>query len=70
MVFKKETFTYYNLDPGVSRNPMMCRWTSQITSDCDQLSLNPSHPLSPPPPTLGGLLPFLIPRPYHRPACR
>ena len=31
-----ENFTYNDLDPGDSRNPMMCRWNSEITSDCDQ----------------------------------
>jgi hypothetical protein len=48
---------------------MMCRWNNQITSDCDQQSLNPSHPLSPPLPLLG-LLPFLIPRPLSQSCCR
>ncbi len=38
---------------------MMCRWSSQITSDCAGCSFNPSRPLSPPPPLR--LLPFLIP---------
>jgi hypothetical protein len=38
---------------------MMCRWSSQITSDCASCSFNPSRPLSPPPPLQ--LLPFLIP---------
>ncbi len=28
----------------------MCRWSSQITSDCTGCSFNPSRPLSPPPP--------------------
>ncbi len=59
----KGKLTYWDLDPGVSRNPMMWRWNSQITSDCDQQYLNPSHPLSPSPPTSQGLLPLLIPSP-------
>ncbi len=48
-MIKKKTFTYSDLDPGDSRNPMMCRWNSQIISDCDQQFLNSSHPLSPSP---------------------
>ncbi len=63
--------TYWDLDPGDSRNPMMCRWNSQITSDCDQQYLNPSHPLSPsPPPTLRGSSHFSYLVPYHRSVCR
>ncbi len=38
---------------------MMCRWSSQITSDRAGSSFNPSRLLSPPPPLQ--LLPFLIP---------
>ncbi len=53
--FKKETFTYYDLDPGDSRNLMMCR---QFTSDCDRLFLNPSHPPLPPSPQSRGSSPF------------
>jgi hypothetical protein len=46
---------------------MMCRWSSQITSDCADYSLNPSR-LPPPPPPLQ-LLPFLIPCLYHYLVC-
>ncbi len=66
-LFKKGNFTYSALDPGDSRNLMMCRWNSQITSHCAEYSLNPSRLPSPPPPLQ--LLPFLIPCPYHYLVC-
>ncbi len=60
---KKEIYTYCDLDPGDSRNQMMCRWSSQITSDSAGYSLNPSHLLSPLPPFSSS--PFSYPCPYH-----
>jgi hypothetical protein len=67
----KWKLTYWDLDPGDSRNPLMCRWNSQITSDFDQQYLNPSHPHSPsPPPTLRGSSHFSYLVPYHCPVCR
>ncbi len=42
---------------------------SQITSDCEQQFLNPSHPLSPSPP-LRGSSPFSYLVSYHRSVCR
>ncbi len=66
----KWKLTYWDLDPGDSRNSMMCRWNIQITSDCDQQYLNSSHPLSPSPPPLRGSSHFSYLVPYHRPVCR
>ncbi len=66
----REKLTYCDLDPGYSRNPMMCRWNSHITSDCDQQILTPSHPLSPSPPTLRGSSHFSYLVSYHRSVCR
>ncbi len=64
----KWKLSYWDLDPGDSRHPMMCRWNSQIKSDCDQQYLNPSHPLSPSPLPLGSShFSYLVP--YHRPVC-
>ncbi len=53
----KGKITYYHLDPGDSRNPMMCHWNSQITGDCWSTIPNPSHPLCPLPPPCSGAPP-------------
>ncbi len=49
-LIKKGIFTYGDLNPRDNRNQVMCRCSSQITSDYADCPLNPSHLVSPPPP--------------------
>jgi hypothetical protein len=42
-----------DLDPGDGRNSMMCRWNSQITSDCRPLQFTLLTPSPLPPPCSG-----------------
>jgi hypothetical protein len=66
--YQKEISTYSDLNPRDSRNQMMCRWSSQITSDCADCLLNPSRPLYLPLPPFSSS-PFSYPYPYRRPVC-
>ncbi len=50
LLIKKGIFTYVDLNPRDNRNQVMCRWSSQITSDYTDYPLNPSRLVSPPPP--------------------